>query len=83
MVFKIFFCSEFPVIPEKLWKKEEEERQLRSALLFKQMQKMRLIRNSSKVTKKVFYDFIAAKSRNKLKVILEMNVPNSRCCSYN
>ena len=24
MVCKIFFCSEFPVIPEK-WKKEEEE----------------------------------------------------------
>ena len=35
MVRKIFFCSEFPVIPEKWWRKEEEEKQLRSILLFK------------------------------------------------
>ena len=39
MVCKIFFCSEFPVIPEKWFRKEEEERQLRSFLLFKQTQK--------------------------------------------
>ena len=39
MVWKIFFCSEFPVIPEKWFRKEEEERQLRSFLLFKQTQK--------------------------------------------
>ena len=26
----------FPVIPERWWRKEEEERQLRSVLLFKQ-----------------------------------------------
>ena len=25
VVCKISFCSEFPVIPEKYWKKEEEE----------------------------------------------------------
>lgn len=30
---------------------------------------------------KLIYDFIAAKSRNKLKVILEMHGLNSRCCS--
>ena len=39
MVCKIFFCSEFLVIPEKWFRKEEEERQLRSFLLFKQTQK--------------------------------------------
>ena len=37
-VCKIFFCSEFPVNPEKQWIKEEEERQLRSVLLFKKKQ---------------------------------------------
>ena len=25
MVCKVFFCSEFPVIPEKLWRKEEAD----------------------------------------------------------
>ena len=34
MVRKIFFSSEFPLILEKWWRKEEEERQLRSVLLF-------------------------------------------------
>ena len=29
-----------PVFPEKWWRKEEEERQLRSILLFKQTQKV-------------------------------------------
>ena len=28
MVSKIFFCSEFPVTPEKWWRKEEKKRQL-------------------------------------------------------
>ena len=39
MVRKILFCSEFSVIPEKWWGKEEKERQLQSVLLFKQTQK--------------------------------------------
>ena len=39
-VSKIFFCSEFPVIPKEWWRKEEE-RQLRSVLLFKRMQKVK------------------------------------------
>ena len=34
MVFKTFFCSEFPVIPENWWGKEEEEMQLRIVMLF-------------------------------------------------
>ena len=33
VVRKIFLCSEFPVIPEKWWRKEEEERQLRRVSL--------------------------------------------------
>ena len=36
MVRKIFFCSEFLIIPVKWWRKEEEERQLQSFLLFKE-----------------------------------------------
>ena len=32
MVCKIFFCSEFPVIHEIWWRKEDEKRQLRSVL---------------------------------------------------
>ena len=32
----ILFCSEFPLIPRKWWRKEEGEKQLRSVLLFKQ-----------------------------------------------
>ena len=39
MVRKMLFCSEFPIIPEKWWRKKAEERQLRSVLLFKQTQK--------------------------------------------
>ena len=39
MICKIFFCSEFPVIPKKRWRDEEEEkRRLISVLLFKQTQ---------------------------------------------
>ena len=33
MVRKIFFCSEFPVIPERWWRKEKEEKQLRNFLV--------------------------------------------------
>ena len=36
MVRKIFFCSEFPLIPRKWWRKEEGEKQLRNVLFFKQ-----------------------------------------------
>ena len=36
MVCKEFFCSEFPVFPEKWWRKVEPGRLLRSVLLFNQ-----------------------------------------------
>ena len=52
MVCKIFFCYEFPVIPEKWWRKEEEEKQLRSVLLFKQTQLFQLVRTSEEFFKK-------------------------------
>ena len=35
----MLFCSEFPIVPEKWWRKKAEERQLRSVFLFKQTQK--------------------------------------------
>ena len=34
-----YFLLRIPIIPEKWWRKEEEERQLQSVMTFKQTQK--------------------------------------------
>ena len=44
MMRKIFFCTEFPVTPEKWWRKNG--RQLRSFLAFKQTQKLELFKKN-------------------------------------
>ena len=48
MMRKIFFCSEFPVTPEKWWRKKG--RQLRSFLAFKQTQKLELFKKKQAKT---------------------------------
>ena len=40
IVHKVIFCSDFPVIPKSWWRKEEEERQFESVLIFDQTQKL-------------------------------------------
>ena len=42
MVCKTFFCNKFSFIPEKWYRKEEEERQLQSILFFTQTQSYQL-----------------------------------------
>ena len=51
MACKVFFCSDFPVIPEKWWRKEKEERQLRRVAF----------------QEKIIIDFIALNARHHLK----------------